>query len=48
MILPGDFVTHLRTDAVALNMLAHMEHSYIPDEMYFAIGKSLETKKRIL
>lgn len=35
MILTRDFVSHLRTDAEALHLLAFMEHAYIPDETFF-------------
>jgi hypothetical protein len=39
MILTPEFVLFLKTNIMALNFLAFMEHSYIPDEMYFGTGK---------
>jgi hypothetical protein len=35
MILPRDFVRDLRASQDAHDLLAHMEHSFIPDEHYF-------------
>jgi hypothetical protein len=39
MILHRSFVQHLRKDQIALELLAFMEFSWIPDESYFAVGK---------
>ncbi|KAL2918116.1 Xylosyltransferase 2 [Polyrhizophydium stewartii] len=36
MIVTPDFVRHLRENRDALNFLAFAEHTYIPDESYFA------------
>ncbi|KAI9207406.1 core-2/I-branching enzyme-domain-containing protein [Polychytrium aggregatum] len=36
MILNPHTVRHFRTNLDAFNLLAYMEHSYIPDESYFA------------
>ncbi|KAJ3087092.1 Beta-1,3-galactosyl-O-glycosyl-glycoprotein beta-1,6-N-acetylglucosaminyltransferase 4 [Quaeritorhiza haematococci] len=36
MMLHRSFVEYLRTDSMALNLLAYMEHTWIPDESYFA------------
>ncbi|KAJ3190322.1 hypothetical protein HDU85_000617 [Gaertneriomyces sp. JEL0708] len=45
MILPNDFVSYLRTSTDAHDLLAWIEHSFIPDEDYFAmvaLAKSTE------
>eukprot|EP00842_Homolaphlyctis_polyrhiza_P003002 jgi/Hompol1/3702/HPOL_000837-RA len=36
MIVTPDLIKHLRSDIDALNFLAFQEHTYIPDESYFA------------
>ena len=38
MIIRPSFVEFLRTDNNSLNLLAFMEHTYIPDESFFATG----------
>jgi hypothetical protein len=38
MILTPDAIDHFRTDHMALNYLAVMEHAYLPEESYFATG----------
>jgi hypothetical protein len=38
LILSRECVTFFRTDSNALNYLAFSEHTYIPDEIYFATG----------
>ncbi|KAJ3397427.1 Beta-1,3-galactosyl-O-glycosyl-glycoprotein beta-1,6-N-acetylglucosaminyltransferase 4 [Lobulomyces angularis] len=37
MILHRSFIEHIRTDTVAMDVLAYMEHTWIPDESFFAI-----------
>lgn len=39
MVLSREFVHHLKHGTQALNVLAFMEHTWIPDECYFATGK---------
>lgn len=39
MMLTSEFIKDLRTNADALHFLAFMEHTWIPDEAYFCIGK---------
>ena len=38
MILSSDAIDFLRTDGLAQNYLAMMEHSYVPEEYFFATG----------
>jgi hypothetical protein len=38
MIVTPECINFLRTDIDALNFLAYAEHTYIPDESYFATG----------
>jgi hypothetical protein len=41
MIVTPDLIRFLRKDTNALNFLAFQEHCYIPDESFFATGKTL-------
>ncbi|RKO95040.1 hypothetical protein CAUPRSCDRAFT_13186, partial [Caulochytrium protostelioides] len=38
MILSREFIEHLRVDRDAHDLLAWMEHTWIPDESYFGMG----------
>jgi hypothetical protein len=40
LIITPECVEFFRTDPKALNFLAFAEHTYIPDETYFATGDS--------
>lgn len=38
MILSPEAIDHFRTNHIALNYLASMEHAYMPEESFFATG----------
>lgn len=44
MIITPEYVEYLKKNLLALNFLAFMEHSYIPDETYFGTGNLLKFK----